>query len=188
VGPPWASVPARNQLLHGFLCVGHSSCLEPAPAWAFHGLQAPSGHVSLLQRGVLHGLQGGCLLQRGPPWAAGGQPTSPWSTPWAAGEFLLQHLEHLFPFLPHEPWCLQGCFSKIFFHSSLSQLLSSVFHPFFNTLSQRIHQHLCRVQLWAAAVLPRSQVELTLSNTGADPGLVSQKPPLQFPYYQNLDK
>ncbi|XP_075383056.1 FSD1-like protein isoform X4 [Mycteria americana] len=40
------------------------SCQQPSPAWALHGLQLPSGHIHLLQCGVLHRLQGGYLLTR----------------------------------------------------------------------------------------------------------------------------
>ena len=67
----------ENLLLHGHLSSGYSSCQEPAPLWALHRLQIPSWSLYLLLCGVLHGLQGGWLLQHGPPWAAEGQPASP---------------------------------------------------------------------------------------------------------------
>jgi len=47
------------------------------------------------------GCAGRDLLHRGLPWAAGAQPASPWSSPEAAGESLLQCLEHLLPLLLH---------------------------------------------------------------------------------------
>jgi len=75
----------------------HSCCQEAAPAWALLRLQLPSGHLHLLSHAVLHVLQCGYLFQHGPPWAAGRQPTSPWSCPEAAGKFLLWCLEHLLP-------------------------------------------------------------------------------------------
>jgi len=43
----------------------------------------------------------GYLLHCGPPWAAEGQPASPWSSSQAAGESLLWHLEHLLPLRLH---------------------------------------------------------------------------------------
>jgi len=42
---------------------------------------------------------GGYLLHCGPQWAAGPQPTLPWSSPRAARESPLWHLEHLLPVL-----------------------------------------------------------------------------------------
>ncbi|KAK4830186.1 LOW QUALITY PROTEIN: hypothetical protein QYF61_009213 [Mycteria americana] len=39
------------------LSTGPRSCQEPAPAWASHGVTASFGHIHLLWRGVLHGLQ-----------------------------------------------------------------------------------------------------------------------------------
>lgn len=76
---------------------GSSSYREPAPVWDLHVLQLPSGHIHLLQRRVLHGLQCAYLLRCGPSWAAEGQPAPPWPSPQAAGECPLQHLNCLFP-------------------------------------------------------------------------------------------
>ena len=60
---------------------------KPAPARApLHRATASFGLTHLLWHGVLHGLQGAYLLHHGPPWAAGGQPASPWPSPQAAGE------------------------------------------------------------------------------------------------------
>jgi len=41
------------------------------------------------------------LLDCGHPWTAGGQPASPWSSPWAARESLLWRLQPLLPLLLH---------------------------------------------------------------------------------------
>jgi len=51
--------------------------------------------------------------------AARGKSASSWSSPGAAGELLLQCLEHLLPFLLLSLWCSQGCFSHFSPHSSL---------------------------------------------------------------------
>jgi len=68
---------------------------------------SPQGH-SLLQAstcssvGSLPPATGGYLLHRGPPWTAGGQSASPWSSSRVAREgFLLWHLEHPLPLLLH---------------------------------------------------------------------------------------
>ena len=68
--PAW--VPHRRQfppdplLLRGLLSTGCSSGLGPAPTGALHGPQPPPGHIHLLHRGLLHGLQHGDLLHVGP--------------------------------------------------------------------------------------------------------------------------
>jgi len=80
----------------------------------------------------LHGSAGPgrCLFHRGPPWAAGGQPASPWSSSLAAGEkSLLWHLEHLLPLLLHRPWYLQSCFSHIISLLTLHCHFTAVFFP-----------------------------------------------------------
>jgi len=101
-----------NLLQHGLLAPqGHKFCQEPAPVRAFHGLTTSFRHPPALAGGPPLAADG-YLLHHGSPWAAGGQPASPWSAPWAAGESLLQRLEHLLPFLLH--WCLLGCFSHMF--------------------------------------------------------------------------
>ena len=92
----------------------------------------PSGHVHLIQHGILCGLQCGYLLWCGLSWSAGGQPASPWSSPKATWESLLQHLEPPPPLLP-SPWCLrQGCFSHFF------PLAMQQFCPFLNTFSPEV--------------------------------------------------
>jgi len=74
----------------------HRSCQEPASVQAPHRVTAFFGHTHLFWHGVLPGLH--C----GPPWTAGGQPASPWSSSWAAEEkSLLLCLEHLLPLLLH---------------------------------------------------------------------------------------
>lgn len=79
-------------LRENLLSVGstsHSSCQETALAWTLHGLQLSSGSIHLFWCGVLHELQCEYLLHCRTPWAAGTQPASQQSAPWAAGESLL---------------------------------------------------------------------------------------------------
>jgi len=77
------ALPA-NLLQHGLLSLqGHSSYQKPAPMWAPHGVTASFGH-SLLQRGVLPGLQVGICSPVGLHSCRDSLP-SPWSAPWAAG-------------------------------------------------------------------------------------------------------
>ena len=74
---------------------------------------------------------GGDLLHHGPPRASEGQSASPWSSPRAAGESLLPHLEHFLTLLLPWPQCLQNCFSHIF--SLLSPpAIAGVFFPLLN--------------------------------------------------------
>ena len=56
VSPPWGHKPCQ-QTCSGVGSSLHRSCWEPAPVWALHGITGSSGHIHLLQRGVLHGLQ-----------------------------------------------------------------------------------------------------------------------------------
>jgi len=96
VGP----LPA-NLLQRGLLSPWiHRSCQEPAPAQALHRVTASFGHPPDPVWGAPWAA-GGDLLHCGPPWAAGAQPASPWSSPRAAGESMLQCLEHLLLFLLH---------------------------------------------------------------------------------------
>ena len=93
---------------------GTQALQVPATAWGLHEITAsfrtyPSAPIW----GPLWA-SGGYLLHHGPPWAAGAQPTSPWSSPQTAGESLLQCLEHLLSLLLHWPWCQQSCCSHIF--------------------------------------------------------------------------
>jgi len=85
---------------------------------------------------------GGDLLHCGPPWTAGAQPASPWSSSQAAGEkSLLQYLDHLLP-PPHSLTLVSAIVSLTSPQSSLSTALSLqvFFFPFLNMLSQR-HYH-----------------------------------------------
>jgi len=119
-----------------------------------HGLQRPSGHIHMLQRGVLRGLQHGDLLV--------------WSSPWAAGDSLLQHLEVplqlLLLFLL--PWWSQGCFSQFV----CSFFLFGVFCPFLHMLFQRPPQ-LCPVVglLVEVAMSGMGQPQLLLTEATPQP-------------------
>lgn len=59
--PVWVSLrvtgSVRKPALAGFLSVGHSSCQESAPAWAFQGINASFKACPPAWCGVLHGLQ-----------------------------------------------------------------------------------------------------------------------------------
>jgi len=94
------ALPA-NLLRHGFLSPqGHRSCQESAPVWPSHRVTESLEHPAAPMWGLPRAA-GGYLLHRGPPWAAGGQPASPWSAPRAAGEALLWCLEQLLPLVLH---------------------------------------------------------------------------------------
>jgi len=106
----------------------HRSCQEPDPAWALHEVTASFRHPPALVWGPSWAA-GGYLLHCGPPWAAGAQLASPWSLPWAAGEPLLWHLEHLLLLLLYRPCCLQSSFSRIFL--LLFPAVSAIMQGFF---------------------------------------------------------
>jgi len=96
-----------------------SPASKPAPAWApfstgpqvlpgaCSSAGAPWGHSLLWAStcssvGSLPQATGGHLLHCGPPWAAGRQLPSPWSSSGVAREdSLLWHLEHFLPLLLH---------------------------------------------------------------------------------------
>jgi len=89
--PVWASLSTGPQVLSG----------------ACSSTGSPRGH-SFLQAstscgvGSLPWATGGDLLHCGPPWTAGREPASPWSSSGAAREgSLLRHLKHLLPLLLH---------------------------------------------------------------------------------------
>jgi len=92
MGPPWGHKSCQQTCSS----MGSSpwvlkSCQETAPSWGLHkGQNLLRVHPLALVWGA-----DGRLLHCRPPWAAGGQPTSPWSSPQVAGESLLQHLKHL---------------------------------------------------------------------------------------------
>jgi len=76
----------------------HRSWQEPAPTrccpWGYSFLQAST--CSSL--GSFPQATGGDLLHHGPPWTAGEQPASPWSSSQVAREgSLLRHFGHLLP-------------------------------------------------------------------------------------------
>ena len=164
---------------------GHKSCQKPAPAWSLHRVTASFGHPPAPAWGPPWAA-GGYLLHRGPPWATEGQPASPWSSPGAAGESLLWHLEHLLPLLLCWPWCLQSCFSHIFSLLSPAANRPDFFFPFLNMLSQRHYLHCWWAQPWPAAGRSRSWLALGLSDMGGIFWqLVTEATPVAPPY-QNL--
>jgi len=125
-----SSLPMGPQVLPG-------ACCSTASPW---------GH-SLLQASTYSGVRsipwaaGGYLLHCGPPWAAGEQPTSPWSSSRAAGESLLQYLQYLSS--PSFFTDLGACRVVALIFSLLSPAaVAQVFSPPFKTLSQR-HYHHC---------------------------------------------
>jgi len=140
-----SQVSPANLLCHGVLSPRvHRSWQEPAP------VRGSRGH-SLLQAstysnvGSLPWATGGYLLHCGPPWAAGEQPASPWSSAQAAREdSLLRHLAHLFP----PPSSLTLVSAELFLSHHLTPVSQLPFHrrvfffPFFNMLSER-HYHCC---------------------------------------------
>lgn len=119
----------------------------------------------------LHGLLCGFLCHCRPLWAGGTQPASPSQ---ATRESLLWHLDHLLPaFFTDLSVC--GAASLIFSHYTFSQLVSSIFHLFLSTLSQRHHQHRWWAQLWPVAG------PLEPTETGCvQCSVSSQKPALQL--------
>lgn len=78
------------------------------------GATVCSGNIHLLWRGVLHGLQGGYLLQHGPLHVPLGNTSS--IMVFSRG---CSSLKHLLPFLQLSSQGLQGCFCHIFSRSSL---------------------------------------------------------------------
>jgi len=133
------ALPA-NLLQHWLLSpLVYRSCQEPAPARPPHRVTASFGHPPALAWGPPLAADG-YLLHCGPPWAAGAQPALPGSAPWAAGESLLQQLEHLLPFFCTD---LGVCrvISFTYSRSSLWLLFCSSFFPFLTMLSQRRYHH-----------------------------------------------
>jgi len=137
----------RNRLLQHGSPRGHKPCQQTCSSVGSSLNGSASPGRSLLQHGLPTGSQllqastcssvrslpwatGGYLLHRGPPWAAGGQPASPWSSSWAVGEnSLLRHLEYLLPLLLHKLWCLQSCFCHIISVLSLDCRFAAGFFP-----------------------------------------------------------
>lgn len=148
-------------------------------------LQLASGHIHLLQHGVLHllqvkicstlalrGLQGhSCLTKavatscRG-MYASAAGTTSPFSSSLTSGSSKK---------LPSH------------FLSPLSQLLfCNTFYPFLNVLWQRQYQHHWWAQLWPATGLCWSCLGSALPGIGTTSGVLSQKAVLQTPHYKDL--
>ena len=86
---------------------------------------------------------GGYLLHHGPPWTAGEQPTSPWSSSQAAREgSLLRHFEYLFP----PPSSLTLVSAELFLSHCLNSLYNccftpEFFFPFLNMFPQMCYHH-----------------------------------------------
>jgi len=151
VGPFYGVQSFRNRLLQCGSCVGsqvlpanlvhrgllsplvHRSCQEPVPARAPHRVTASFGYPPALAWGPPRAAEG-YLLHRGPPWAAGAQPASPWSSPQAAGEPLLWCLEHLLPLHLH----LTLVSAELFLTHILSPLLC---YRFFSPSEICYHRH-----------------------------------------------
>lgn len=147
---------------------GYHPCY-PAPVWALlhklhavpapsgtplQGLQPPSGNIHLLCCSIFR-LPDGDLLCHGPPWAARGQPASPWFSLWAAEESLLRHLEH-------QAFLSAGLFLSHFSHSPLSELLYSgtlLGGSEKNSFTQQ--DRLCCRQLPAQTTLPGGSLHAT---------------------------
>lgn len=123
--PAGSTVLPENLLQCGlFLPRGQKSSQEPAAAQSSHGVTSFFQAFTFSSRGSSMG----CRWISATLWISmgfTGTPASSWSGPWAAGESLLQHLEHLLPFLVHSPWCLPSCSSLMF------SLLSSLDKIFF---------------------------------------------------------
>jgi len=96
--PVWSQVPTANLLQHGLLSLHRAT--GAARSLLQYGLpmgsQPPLGHSSSPVWGPPRAARG-YLPHCGPPWTAGVQPASPWSSPWDAEKPLLQCLELLLP-------------------------------------------------------------------------------------------
>jgi len=166
----------HKQLQHGFFPWSSVFQEQAAPAWVPHGVKSPAsktsavwaplstgpqvlpgacssmgfpqGH-SILQASTCSGvrfLPRGYLLHRGPPWAAGQQPASPWSSPRAAGESLQGNLRRGISWSTSSPFFLIDIgvcrvVSLTYSHFSPQVQLHSRFLPFLNMLSQRRYHH-----------------------------------------------
>jgi len=160
MGPFHGVQSFRNTLLQRGSPTGSQTLpLKPAPALAplstgpqglagaYCSARSPRGH-SLLQAptcsgmGSLPQVTGGYLLHHGPPWAARGQPVSPWSFIMSCKGRLSTSASRAPP-LPTSSLTLVS--AELFLSHSLTPLSSLPFHcnfffPFLNMLSQR-HCH-----------------------------------------------
>ena len=107
---------------------GHMPCQQTCSTLGSSLHRATARARSLLQHGLPMGSQppsGIHLLQPGPPWAAGEQPASPWSSSQAAREdSLLRLLKHLLP----PPSSLTLVSAELFLSHCLTPLSSLPFH------------------------------------------------------------
>jgi len=163
----------------GYSPRGCSSCQELASST---GSRLPSGHTHLLQHGVLHRLQE--VLHRGPPWAAWVQPASLWSSPAAAGESLLRHLEHLLALL------LLTWVSAVLFLSHILTLFQLLLCSIFLFILKCYHiQALAPLLMGSVLSSGRSVLELAgtsfVPHRGSFLHLLTEGTPA-FLHYQNL--
>jgi len=143
---PWAAVLQEQAAP---VWVPHrvtSPVSKPVPLWAplstgpqvlagaSSSMGSPQGHILLWAShcsGVVSCL--GCRWGSAPPrtsMSCRGQPASPWSPPWAAGEPLLQHLEQFLPSLGSSEFSLlfptDKCPYTGFFFSLLKYVITEV--------------------------------------------------------------
>ena len=166
-----------------------SPASKPAPVWASlsagparsllqhelpMGSQPPSGTSTCSSVGSLPQAAGGYLLHHGPPWTAGGQPASPWSSPWAAGESLLWCLKHLLPLILH---CFGVC--RV---ASLTYSHSCVTLHFFSLLLKYVIPEALPPSLMGSALASSGSIlepaGIGSIGHGEASGSFSQKPPL----------
>jgi len=125
--PRGSQALSANLLQRGLLSPwGHRSWQEPTPTWVPHGVTASFRHLPALVWGPPRAA-GGDLLHCGPPWAAGAQPASPWSSPWAGAP-------------PPPPSALILVSAELALPHIFTPRLQ--FFPFLNVLSQRCYH--CR--------------------------------------------
>jgi len=114
--PAWAPLSVGPQVLAG-------ACSSAGSPWGHSLLQAPACSGV----GSLPWTASGYLLHHEPPWAAGRQPASPWSSSCAVREnSLLQNLKHLL-LPPSSLTLVSAVVSLTLSHSSLSTAVSLQF-------------------------------------------------------------
>jgi len=156
-----------------------------APAWVL-----PTGCCSCWEKLLQHELSTVCSSSREYPaalvWGLPGCsvdigsgvflsasyreiPAPPQFLPWAAGEPLIQHLEHLLPCFLLRPWCSQGSHTSFFLSFLIcSSLLGSVL-PFLKHLFPEVPPAWLRVSAVPCGGSCWSQLELAVSGTGQLP-------------------
>jgi len=167
---------------------------KPAPAWAplsmgpqvlagaCSSAGSPRGH-SLLWASTCSSVRfvpwaaGRELLHLGPPWAAGGQSVSPWSSPWASGESLPCAWSTSSPF-----FCTDlGVCGVVSLTLSHFPLLAAVAQQLFPLLKSVIPEVLPLTLLGSALASGGSILEpvaLSLPDIGEASGSFLEKPPL----------